>query len=336
MRAMVVTSAGKLPELQERSVPEPGPGEVRLAVQACGVCHSDKFVVEALWPGLELPRVPGHEVIGTVDALGDGVVGFAQGDAVGVGWHGGHDGTCPSCARGRFIHCQNGTVTGISRDGGYADYAIVPAVALARVPAGMDPLEAAPLLCAGVTTFNALRNSGARGGDLVAIQGLGGLGHLGVQFAAAMGFHTVAVSRGADKAEFAAELGAHDYIDTEATDGAERLAAMGGARVVLATAPHAASISALVPGLGIDGTLVVVGAPFEPLEIGAIDLLSRSAGVRGWSSGDGNDSSDTLAFAQRFGVRSRNEAFPLSEAGKAYERMMSGKARFRVVLDVAG
>ena len=336
MRSMVVTAPRQLPRLQNRPVPEPGPGEVRVRVAACGICLSDHFVVDGLWPGLELPRVPGHEVIGTVDRLGTGVTGLSVGDAVGVGWHGGHDGTCPSCLRGRFVHCQNAGITGISYDGGYQELMVAPVRALARVPAGMDPLEAAPLLCAGVTTFNALRHCGARPGDLVAIQGLGGLGHLGLQFAAKMGFHTVAVSRGADKADFARELGAHEFIDAAAGDAAARLAGMGGARVILCTAPDAQAMSSLVPGLGIDGTMVIVGAPFEPLQISAFDLLMRSAGVRGWASGDGTDSSDALAFAQRTGVRSRNEIFPLEQAGRAYERMSSGKARFRVVLDVSG
>ena len=335
MRAMAVTAAKQLPRLEQRVTPEPGPGEVRIRVQACGVCYSDHFAVDALWPGMELPRVPGHEIIGTVDALGDGVSGFAVGDAVGVGWHGGHDGTCPSCLRGRFVHCATGQITGLTRDGGYADFTIAPVNALARVPDGMDPVAAAPLLCAGVTTFNALRNADARSGDLVAVQGLGGLGHLGVQFARAMGFHTVAISSGGDKAAFAKELGAHDYIDASTCDAAQRLTEMGGARLILTTAPNAAAISSMVTGLGVDGTLLVVGAPFEPLQIGAVDLISRSAGVRGWSSGDGNDSSDALAFAHRMGVRSHNEVFPLEQAGAAYERMLSGKARFRVVLDTA-
>lgn len=332
---MVVKAPGEAPSLEERPLPEPVPGEVRVRVHACGVCYSDHFVVDAAWPGLELPRVPGHEVIGSVEALGEGVTEFAVGDTVGIGWHGGHDGNCPICQRGRFVHCQNAGITGITRDGGYQEHVTAPVTALARVPEGMDPVEAAPLLCAGVTTFNALRNTDARPGDLVAVQGLGGLGHLGVQFAAAMGFHTVAVSRGADKASFANELGAHDYIDTEATDGAQRLADMGGARVILSTAPNADAIASMVPGLGIDGTLVVVGAPFEPLKVGAVDLISRSAGIRGWASGDGTDSSDTLAFAKRAGVKSRNEVFALEDAAAAYERMKSGKARFRVVLRVA-
>ncbi|MCA8951758.1 MAG: alcohol dehydrogenase catalytic domain-containing protein [Planctomycetes bacterium] len=340
MRAMVVTAPKGLPVLQDRTLPEPGPGEVRIKVQACGVCHSDKYVVDGLWPGLELPRVPGHEIIGTVDVVGDGVASvgpgaFARGDLVGLGWHGGHDGTCPACSRGRFVLCENAPITGISVDGGYQEYCIAPANALARVPAGMDPVAAAPLLCAGVTTFNALRHTDARAGDLVAVQGLGGLGHLGVQFAARMGFHTVAISRGADKERFAKELGAHEYVDAAADDAAAKLTAMGGARVILATAPNAAAISSLVPGLGIDGTLVMVGAPHEPLQIGAIDLIGRAAGVRGWASGDGNDSTDALAFAHRMAVRSHNEVFPLADAAKGYQRMLSGEARFRVVLDVA-
>ncbi len=335
MRSMVVTAPGELPRLQDRPVPKPARGEVLVRVLACGVCHSDHFVVDALWPGLELPRVPGHEVIGVVEALGEGVTQVAKGDTVGIGWHGGHDGTCPSCQRGRFVHCQNAGITGLTRDGGYQEYAVAPVNALARVPDGMDPVSAAPLLCAGVTTFNALRHTDARAGDLVAVQGLGGLGHLGVQFAAAMGFHTVAVSRGADKASFAKELGAHEYLDAAATDAAQRLAEMGGARVILTTAPNAKAISSMVPGLGIDGTLVIVGAPFEPLQIGAVDLISRSAGVRGWASGDATDSTDALAFAHRAGVRSHNEVFPLDDAAKGYQRMMSGDARFRVVLDVA-
>ena len=336
MRAMAFRAANEPLVPEDRPVPEPGPGEVRIRGQACGVCHSDHFIGEALWPGLELPRVPGHEVIGTVDALGDGVTAFAKGERVGIGWHGGHDGSCPSCLAGKFIHCDNATVTGISRDGGYAEYAVAPSVALARVPDGMDAKVAAPLLCAGVTTFNALRNADARPGDLVAVQGLGGLGHLGVQFARAMGFEVAAVSRGSDKEDFAAELGAHHYVDARAGDPAAALRELGGAKVVLATAPHAPSISALVGGLGVEGCLLVVAAPFEPMQVGAIDLISRDASVRGWSSGSAGDSTDCLRFAKRHGIAALVEPFPLDEAQAAYERMMSGQARFRVVLDVAG
>ncbi len=335
MRAMAFHAANEPLRSEDRPVPEPGPGEVRIAVQACGVCHSDHFVGQALWPGLELPRVPGHEIVGIVDAVGSDVTSVAKGDRVGLGWHGGHDGSCPACQAGKFIHCASATITGISRDGGYAEYALAPAVALARVPQGMDAKLAAPLLCAGVTTFNSLRNSGARPGDLVAVQGLGGLGHLGVQFARAMGFEVAAVSRGADKASFAEELGAHHYVDARGEDPAARLTELGGAKVVLATAPHAPSISALVGGLGIEGCLLVVAAPSEPMQIGAIDLISRDASVRGWSSGTGLDSTECLAFAALHGIEARIEPYALEDAQAAYERMMSGEARFRVVLDVA-
>ncbi len=334
MRAMAFHAANEPLVGEDRPTPEPGPGEVRMAVQACGVCHSDQFVAEGLWPELEYPRVPGHEVVGTVDAIGQGVSAFEVGDRVGLGWHGGHDGSCPACLAGKFIHCANASITGLSRDGGYAEHAIASAEALARVPAHMDAKLAAPLLCAGVTTFNSLRNAGARPGDLVAVQGLGGLGHLGVQFARAMGFEVVAISRGSDKAGFAEELGAHHYVDARDADPAAALQELGGAKVVLATAPHAPSISALVGGLGIEGCLLVVAAPFEPMEIGAVDLISRDASVRGWSSGTAIDSTECLEFAHKHGVEARVEAFGLDDAQAAYDRMMSGDARFRVVLDV--
>jgi propanol-preferring alcohol dehydrogenase len=332
---MVVKSAGEGPFLEERDVPEPGRGEVRIKVHACGVCHSDHYCVDALWPGLELPRVPGHEIAGVVDAVGEDVARLAVGDRVGLGWHGGHDGTCDACLQGRFIFCENEQITGLTRDGGYAEYAVAPAVACARVPDDMPFGEAGPLLCAGVTTFNALRNSGARPGDLVGIQGLGGLGHLGVQYARAMGFRVVAISRGQEKDPFARELGAHHYVDAS-DDFAERMAELGGARVILATAPNAKAISALVPGLGIEGCLMVVGASFEPLEIGSIDLISGGRSVRGWASGTATDSTDAMAFAQQHGVKPMIETFPLEDARAAYDRMMSGDARFRVVIDVAG
>jgi D-arabinose 1-dehydrogenase-like Zn-dependent alcohol dehydrogenase len=335
MKAMVVRAAKAAFVREDRPVPEPGPGEVRLKVHACGICHSDQFVKDALWPGLELPRVPGHEVVGEVDAVGKGVDRFARGTRVGIGWHGGHDGTCPACLRGRFLHCEKGAITGISRDGGYAEYLVAPAVALARVPDGIPSAKAAPLLCAGVTTFNALRNSGARPGDLVAVHGLGGLGHLGVQYARAMGFEVAAVSRGPDKEAFARELGASHYVDAAAGDAAARLQKLGGARVILATAPHAAAISALVPGLGIDGCLLVVAAPFEPLTVGAIDLISGDRRVQGWASGTASDSGDAMAFAARSGIEPMIETFPLARAEEGYARMMSGSARFRVVLEVA-
>jgi propanol-preferring alcohol dehydrogenase len=334
MQSMVVSTAKEL-VLEERELPQPGRGQVRVRVHACGVCHSDKFVTEALWPGIELPRVPGHEVAGVVDALGDGVDQFKVGDRVGIGWHGGHDGTCDVCLTGRFIHCRNQQITGISFDGGYSEYLVAPAVALASMPDGMGFAEAAPLLCAGVTTFNALRNAGVRSGDLVAIQGLGGLGHLGVQYARAMGFEVAAISRGTDKEAFAGELGAHHYLDSSREGFIDELNRLGGARVILATAPHAPSISALVPGLGLEGCLLIVAAPFEPIEVGAIDLLSRDARVQGWSSGTATDSTDAMAFAARHGVKPMIERFPLTRAKDAFDEMMRGAVRFRSVIETA-
>jgi len=333
MKSMVVRSPKEPLALEDRALPEPGPGQVRVKVHACGICHSDKFVIQALWPGLQLPRVPGHEVAGVVDAVGDGVGQWKPGDRVGVGWHGGHDGTCDVCLTGRFIHCRNGQITGISFDGGYSEYLVAPAIALASVPEELSFAEAAPLLCAGVTTFNALRNAGARSGDLVGIHGLGGLGHLGVQYARAMGFEVVALSRGTDKEEFAHKLGAHHYVDTTQPDFTKRLEERGGARVILATAPHAKSISALVPGLGLEGCLLIVAAPFEPIEVGAIDLLSRDARVQGWSSGTATDSTDAMEFAATHGVRPMIETWPLVEASKAVGAMMDGVVRFRAVVE---
>jgi len=335
MRAMVVKSAGGGFVLEERDVPEPERGQVRVRVHACGICHSDVYAERALWPGLALPRIPGHEVAGVVDALGPGAKRLAVGDRVGLGWHGGHDGTCASCLRGDFHHCRVAGITGLTMDGGYADYLIAPEVALASVPAEMPMTEAAPLLCAGVTTFNALRNAGARSGDVVGIQGLGGLGHLGVQYARAMGFETVAISRSAEKEAFARELGAHHYVDTDRENLGERFAALGGASVILATAPNAPAIGALVAGLGVGGTVVVVGAPFEPIEVRAADLIGRNAGVRGWASGTATDSTDAMAFASRHGIRPLIETFPLEEAATGYARMLDGSVRFRAVLDIA-
>jgi D-arabinose 1-dehydrogenase-like Zn-dependent alcohol dehydrogenase len=335
MKAMVVRAAKQPLEPEDRDVPQPGRGEVCIRVHACGVCHSDSFVTDGLWPGLQLPRVPGHEVAGTIEAVGEGVDGFETGDRVGVGWHGGHDGTCPACLRGKFLQCRAGRVTGIAFDGGYAEYLVAPAVAVARLPDGMPFAEAAPLLCAGVTTFNPLRNSGARTGGLVAVQGLGGLGHLGVQYARAMGFEVAAIARGAEKGGFAKQLGAHHYVDSDAQDAAAALTALGGADVILATAPSAKAISALVPGLGVEGCLLVVAAPFEPISVGPIDLILRDARVQGWSSGTALDSTEAMAFAQRTGVKAMIETFPLAEANAAVERMMTGKARFRAVLEMA-
>lgn len=333
MQIAQVATANAPFELVDRPVPEPGPGHVRVAVDACGVCHSDTFTRAAAFPGITLPRVPGHEVIGRVDAVGPGVDRWTIGQRVGVGWHGGYCGTCDPCRRGRFFACVTGPpVTGISFDGGYAECMIAPATALARVPDGLSSTDAAPLMCAGVTTFNALRNSGARSGDLVAVHGIGGLGHLGVQFAAKMGFHTVAVARGADKAPLATSLGADRYIDSTAEDAAGALAAMGGARVVLATVTDADAMSAMIGGLGPEGVLLVLGAPHAPLTVPAFPLIAGVRAVKGWYSGTSIDSEDTLAFSARTGVRSMNEVMPLAKANEAYDRMMSGKARFRVVL----
>ena len=332
MRAAQVRAARGPFDVVEKDVPEPGPGSVRVRVQASGICHSDSLTKEGIWPGVAYPRVPGHEVAGIVDALGSGVAEFKVGERVGLGWHGGHCGHCASCRRGDFITCQTGQVPGITYDGGHEEYVIAPAVALARVPEGLSPTDAGPLMCAGITTFNSLRHAGAESGDLVAVLGVGGLGHLGVQFAARMGYETVALARGRDKEPLARTLGAHHYIDTAAQDPARELAALGGARVVLATVTSGKAMSAVLGGLAIDGTLVVLGAAHEPLEVSPLLLISGRRRIQGWPSGTSADSEDTLAFAARNGVRPMNEIFPLERAGEAYERMMSGKARFRVVL----
>lgn len=335
MKAMVVTSPGSGFTLEERPLVEPGPGQVRIRVHACGVCHSDKYAAEGLWPGLEFPRVPGHEVAGVVEALGAGVQRLAVGDRVGVGWHGGHDGTCAACLEGAYMQCGEAGITGLTLDGGYEEFMVVREVACARVPDGMPMAEAGPLLCAGVTTYNALRNANARPGDLVAIQGLGGLGHLGVQFARAMGFEVVALSRGTDKADFARKLGAHHVIDTSEGDVGESLMALGGAKVILATAPNAPAISALIPGLSREGSLVLVGAPADPIQVMAADLIRRKARIQGWASGTATDSTDTMAFAHTHDIHPLIETFPLEDAATAYARMMDGSARFRCVLEVA-
>lgn len=334
MKAMVAKTANEPFVAEERDLPEPGPGQVRVRVHACGICFSDHLVEGGLWPGLELPRVPGHEIAGTIDAVGSGVDHLKVGARVGVGWYGGHDGSCPSCLKGDFVTCANGKITGISSDGGYQEYMVADATAVAEVPDAMPFELAAPLLCAGVTTFNALRNADVRAGDVVAVQGLGGLGHLGVQFARAMGFETVAISRGRDKEDFARQLGAHHYVDAQSEDIMESFGKLGGARVILATAPNAAAISALVPGLGIDSTLLVVAAPFEPLSINPLDLLSRRARVQGWPSGTAIDSTEALRFAQLHGIKPMIESFPLEDANTAYAKMMDGSVRFRSVLQM--
>ncbi len=332
MRAMVVSKKGGPLEAVERDLPEPGPEEIRIRVLACGVCHSDSLTVEKLLPFIQYPRVPGHEVIGVVDALGPGVQGFNVGDRAGVGWFGGSCGYCRHCRRDSAFACETVTeISGVTRDGGYATHMIARASALAHIPDDLDAIESAPLLCAGVTTFNALRHSGAGPGDLVAVHGVGGLGHLGIQYAARQGFRTVAVNRGRDKEGLARELGASDYIDSAAEDPAKALGAMGGAKAILATVTNADAMQAIVGGLGPNGVLMVIGA-VGPLTVNSIELITKSASVKGWYSGIARDSEDTLAFSKLNGVASMNEVYPLDKAQEAYERMMSGKARFRVVL----
>jgi D-arabinose 1-dehydrogenase-like Zn-dependent alcohol dehydrogenase len=305
---------------------------VRIRVQACGVCHSDALAKEGSWPGLAYPRVPGHEVAGVIDQAGAGVTQWEKGQRVGVGWHGGQDGTCLACRRGDFVNCANAKVTGLSFDGGYQEYMIAPIEAIARMPDSLDPVEAAPLLCAGITTFNALRHSGATPGDLVAVQGIGGLGHLGIQFAQKSGYRVAAVGRGPDNASLAGKLGASVYIDSVATNPAAELRKLGGARVILATATSAKAMSSLIDGLGPHGTMVVVGAPTDPIEVTPVQLIFGMRTIRGWASGIPTDSEDTLRFAELTGVRPMIERYPLAKAGDAYARMMSGKAEFRVVL----
>ncbi len=334
MRAMVVAAAGAKLRLEERELPQPPRHEVRIRVHACGVCHSDALTVQGHMPGLKYPRIPGHEVIGTIDAVGADVDGWLAGTRVGVGWFSGACNYCPQCRRGNQFACENiQGATGVTRDGGYATHLLAHVTALARVPAELDAVEAAPLLCAGITTFNALRNCGARAGELVAIHGVGGLGHLGIQFAARLGLRVVAVNRGRDKEELARSLGAHEYIDSAASDPAAALRALGGARAILATVTDAAAMQAIVGGLGINGTMMVIGA-VGLFPIDSLELLRKRASVRGWYSGTGADSEDTLLFSQRHKVSSMNEIYPLEQAQAAYERMLSGKARFRVVLKV--
>jgi D-arabinose 1-dehydrogenase-like Zn-dependent alcohol dehydrogenase len=336
MRAVEITKPGTPFRLVERPIPEPARGQVRIAVDACGICHSDVFLREGQFPGVTYPRVPGHEVVGRIDAAGDGVTAWKAGQRVGVGWHGGHDNVCDACRAGDFILCRNGLICGFSYDGGYADYMVAPQEALAAVPDPLDSAAAAPLMCAGVTTFNSLRNSGARGGDLVAVHAIGGLGHLGIQYARKLGFRTVALSRGGDKRALALELGAHEYIDTDKGDPAAALQGLGGARVILATAPSAQLLGKLVDGLTRNGTLIVLGATPEPIQVSPFQLIGARRRILGWPSGTAKDSEETLAFSARSGVTSRNEVFPLEKAEDAYQRMLSNKARFRVVLQVRG
>lgn len=335
MKAVQVAKAGGKFEMVERAVPQPGRGQVRIKVEACGICHSDALVKEGHWPGLQYPRVPGHEVAGRIDAVGPEVSLWKPGQRAGVGWHGGHCFICDACRRGDFLLCAAGKITGFSFDGGYEQYMVAPAEAVAAIPENLPAEEAAPLLCAGITVYNALRHSGARAGDLVAVQGIGGLGHLGIQYARQMGFRTVAIGRNPDKEPLARQLGAHDYVDSAAGDPAQALQKLGGARVILATAPDAKSMSAVVEGLGVDGKLLVVGASTEPLTVTPLQLIHNRRTIQGWPSGTARDSEDTMRFSALTGVRPMIERFPLEKAAEAYERMITGKARFRVVLTAA-
>lgn len=332
MKAAQVSKGGADFEVVERKVPQPGAGEVRIKIQACGICHSDSLTKEGLWPGIQYPRVPGHEVAGTIDELGAGVSAWKQGQRVGVGWHGGQDNTCRECRRGDFRNCRNLRIPGISYDGGYQEYMIAPIEALVPIPDSLSAVDAAPLLCAGITTYNALRNSGARPGDLVAIQGIGGLGHLGVQFASKFGYKVAAIGRGPENAALARKLGANLYIDSNASNVAEDLQKLGGARAILATAPSSKAMSKLIDGLSPNGTLMVIAATFDPIEVAPVQLITGTRRIQGWAAGTPADSEDTLQFAELSGVRPMIETCPLEKAAEGYARMMSGKAQFRVVL----
>lgn len=332
MTAVQLRSPGAPFEVVKREIPIPGVNHVRIQVQACGICHSDLFVKEGYWPGLQYPRVTGHEVAGIVDEVGTGVTTWKRGQRVGVGWHGGHCSQCNPCRRGDFMGCQHFRVTGFHDDGGYAHYMIARSEALAAIPDSISPAEAAPILCAGVTTFNSLRHSGASAGDIVAVQGLGGLGHLGVQFASKMGFRTIAIGRGKDKESLALKLGAVRYLDTDTIDVAKELASLGGASVILATAPNSKAMSALIDGLGVGGQLLVIGASADPLSVTPVQLIMSRRSITGWPSGTARDSEDTLNFCALTGIRPMIETLPLEQAATGYERMLSGKARFRMVL----
>ena len=332
MKAAQISKPGGDFEVVEREIPKPGAGEVRVKVQACGVCHSDMFTKEGAWPGIQYPRVPGHEVAGVIDELGQGVTGWTVGQRSGVGWHGGHDGTCLACRRGDFSNCTNVKIAGISYDGGYQQYMVAPMEALTAIPESLSDVEAAPLLCAGITTYNALRHSGAMPGDLVAVLGIGGLGHLGIQFANKFGYRVAAIGRGPENAALAKKLGATLYIDSKATKAADELQKLGGAQVILATAPSSKAMSELIDGLGPNGKLMVVGADAEPIQVTPVQLIIGSRAIQGWVSGTPADAEDTLRFAELSGVRPMIETYPLEKAAEAYERMLSGQAQFRVVL----
>ncbi|HKX33595.1 MAG TPA: alcohol dehydrogenase [Blastocatellia bacterium] len=332
MRAVQVTRPGGPFEIVEREIPQPGPRQVRVKVQACGLCHSDSLTKEGHWPGIEYPRVPGHEIAGIIDAVGSEVPRWKPGQRVGVGWLGSYCGYCESCRRGSFVTCANQLIAGITMDGGYQDYVVVPFEGLALIPDELNPIDAGPLMCAGITTFNSLRNSGARAGDTVAILGVGGLGHLGVQFASKMGFRTIAIARGQDKGPLARELGAHHYLDSQAGDVSEALQKLGGAKIVLATAINAEAMAATLGGLSIDGRLIVLGADFTPMPLVTGGMIGRRTGLYGWPSGSSIDSEDTMRFSAMTGIRPMTETFPLEKVSEAYDRMMSNRARFRVVI----
>jgi D-arabinose 1-dehydrogenase-like Zn-dependent alcohol dehydrogenase len=332
MRAVQVTRPGGPFEMVEREIPQPGPRQVRLRVQACGLCHSDSLTKEGHWPGINYPRVPGHEIAGVIDAVGAEVPRWKPGQRVGVGWLGSYCGYCESCRRGSFVTCANQLISGITMDGGYQDYVVVPFEGLALIPDELTQVEAGPLMCAGITTFNSLRNSGTRAGETVAVLGIGGLGHLGVQFASKMGFRTIAIARGKDKEPLARQLGAHHYINSQAGDVSEALQKLGGAKIVLATATSADAMAAAIGGLSLDGRLIVLGADFTPMQLVTAGLIGRRTGIYGWPSGSSIDSEDTMRFSAMTGVRPMTETFPLEKATEAYERMMSNKARFRVVI----
>jgi len=332
MKVAQISKPGGEFEIVEREIPTPGAGHVRVKVQACGICHSDALTKEGHWPGIQYPRVPGHEVAGLIDEVGAGVSSWKKGQRVGVGWHGGHDGTCLPCRRGDFRNCRNLKIPGISYDGGYQQFMVAPVEALAAIPDTLNDIEAAPLLCAGITTFNSLRHSGAMPADLVAVQGIGGLGHLGIQFASKLGYKVAAIGRGPENAAIAKKLGASVYIDSKATNAAEELQRLGGAQVILATAPSSKSMSELINGLAPNGKLMVVGATSDPIEVTPIQLISGVRAIQGWAAGTPTDSEDTMRFAELTGVRPMIETYPLEKAAEAYARMMSGKAEFRVVL----
>jgi len=332
MKVAQVSNPGADFRIVEREIPKPGAGHVRIKVQACGVCHSDVLTKEGSWPGIQYPRVPGHEVAGIIDEVGAGASEWKKGQRVGVGWHGGQDGTCRECRRGDFRNCRNLKIPGISYDGGYQEFMVAPVEALVAIPDSLRDADAAPLLCAGITTYNSLRHSGAFPGDLVAVQGVGGLGHLGIQFAQKFGYKVAAIGRGSENASLAKKLGASVYIDSQSTNGAQELQKLGGARVILATAPSSKAMSELVDGLGPNGKLIVVGATFDPIEVTPIQLITGSRTIQGWSTGTPADAEDTLRFAELTGVRPMIETYPLEKAAEAYARMLSGKAQFRVVL----